>query len=65
MKDIRVLCSRCLADYREAGYTVYIVSFMTELCDKCGRPGVTCEIKRGGDRGKQRKLDTVYKRPKP
>ena len=57
-KDIRVLCSRCISDYQEADYRVYITNIMTELCDKCGRPGVTCEIKRGGDLGEQRKLDS-------
>ena len=45
MKDIRVLCQRCIDDYRDAGYKVYVLSTVRERCDKCDRGGFECEIK--------------------
>lgn len=61
-KDIRVLCFRCISDYREAGYVVYIESFMHEPCDKCGRLGVTCEMKGGGKNRTERQNRNILQR---
>lgn len=51
MKDIRVLCQRCINDYRDAGYRIYIMRKPKDRCDKCGRIGFVCELKRGDGRG--------------
>lgn len=54
MKDIRVLCSSCLSEYREAGYRVYLIwTEKKESCDKCRiRMGWTYEIKQMNRRNK-------------
>lgn len=44
-KEYRTLCSRCMSDYKQAGYVVQIISCVHESCDKCARPGVVCEVK--------------------
>lgn len=44
-KDIRVLCSRCIADYIEAGYRIAKTdNDVMDVCDKCDRPGREVEL---------------------
>ena len=57
MKDIRALCQKCINDYRKARYEVF--PFMNkdrEPCDKCGRMGYICNVKRGGGSCQMKKL---------
>lgn len=50
MKEIRVLCQKCINDYRKAGYKVFPdITKNKEPCDKCNRMGYICNIKRGGE----------------
>ena len=44
-KDIRVLCSKCIADYIEAGYRIAKTdNDVMDRCDKCDRPGREVEL---------------------
>lgn len=46
MKDYRTLCPRCRADYLTAGYRLRLVpGRYKEPCDKCGRDGLTYELR--------------------
>ena len=58
MKDIRALCQRCINDYREAGFKIFpYTKTDKESCDKCGRLGFVCNVKRGGESAKNHRLD--------
>ncbi|MBO5060250.1 MAG: hypothetical protein J6C82_04985 [Clostridia bacterium] len=56
VKERRTLCGRCMNDYKTAGYRVYIMSYIREPYDKCGRMGFDCKIKRGGERWRMKKI---------
>lgn len=57
MEDRKILCKRCIGDYRTAGYWVKVLPDKNrEPCDKCERQGYECIVKSGGEAWQMKKI---------